>query len=79
MTFFGELNHPIPDIDLLTAFEYWEPTTTFDLFGSYRVNEHVSFNASAENVTDRYYLAPLSVATLPAPGRTLRIGAAIQF
>ena len=79
MNFFGESNHPIPDIDLLTAFEYWEPTKTFDLFGSYRVNEHVSFNASAENVTDRYYLAPLSVATVPAPGRTVRIGTTIQF
>lgn len=79
MNFFGESNHPIPDIDFNTSFEYWEPTTTFDLFGSYRVNEHISFNASAENVTDRYYLAPLSVATLPAPGRTVRIGGTIQF
>ena len=79
MNFFGESSHPIPDLDFNTTFEYWEPTTTLDLFASYQFNQHVSVNASIENVTDRYYLAPLSVAGLPAPGRTARISATIQF
>ena len=58
---------------------FWEANTIFDLFGSYRVNDNIAFDFSVENVMDKYYLPPLFVNKMPAPGRTARISTTIQF
>ncbi len=58
---------------------YWEANTIFDIFGSYRFNDHLSVNFSIENLLDEYYVPPLYVNRMPAPGRTARISATIQF
>jgi hemoglobin/transferrin/lactoferrin receptor protein len=34
---------------------------------------------NADNITDRFYVDPLSNAILPAPGRTLRAGLTMKF
>ncbi len=57
----------------------WNEYAVFDLFGSYKVNDHVSMNASLENVTDRFYMDALNTTAMPAPGRTFRLGVTASF
>ena len=80
VTFFDERRPQLGDeLGLVDFTTYWEANTIFDLFGSYRVNDNIAFDFSVENVMDKYYLPPLFVNKMPAPGRTVRIGATIQF
>ena len=75
LTFFGEL--PMDDVLQATVFSearfYWTDQRIFDLFGSYQVNDYLSLGFSVENVTDRFYMPPLYVSRIPAPGRTFRV------
>jgi len=57
----------------------WRPDAIVDLFSSYRLSEHFEVSASIENVFDRYYVDPMSIAKQPAPGRTMRIGGTLKF
>ncbi len=79
-TFFDERRPEDGDelgpVDVTT---YWASNTIFDIFGSYRFNDHLSVNFSIENLLDEYYVPPLYVNRMPAPGRTARISATIQF
>lgn len=52
----------------------WEAYTTADLFASYQLNRSLKLEASVENLTDEYYVEPLSLGLVPAPGRTVRFG-----
>ncbi|WP_041527245.1 TonB-dependent receptor [Paracoccus aminophilus] len=63
----------------LLPLRQWNPYTTVDLFASYRMNERMVMNFSAENVTNRYYVDALGLAALPAPGRTLHLGLEAKF
>ncbi|MDH4983583.1 TonB-dependent receptor [Hyphomicrobium sp. D-2] len=57
----------------------WRPDAIVDLFSSYKFSEHFEVSASIENVFDRYYVDPMSIAKQPAPGRTMRIGGTLRF
>lgn len=57
----------------------WDPYTLFDAFAEYKYSERLTFEASAENLTDIYYVNPLSNGYMPAPGRTLRLGVTATF
>lgn len=57
----------------------WRPDAIVDLFSSYRFSEHFEVSASIENIFDRYYVDPMSIAKQPAPGRTMRIGGTLKF
>lgn len=57
----------------------WEAYKVFDLFASYRVNDTLSLDFNLDNFTDRYYLDALSLGRVPAPGRTARLSATLQF
>lgn len=63
----------------LIAMIDWEPYTLVDLFAEYKVNENVAFDFSVENAGDIYYVEPLSLALVPAPGRTIRSGLTVKF
>jgi len=52
----------------------WKAYTTADLTGRYRLGEGLTLDWSVENLTDQYYVEPLSLGVIPAPGRTFRIG-----
>jgi hemoglobin/transferrin/lactoferrin receptor protein len=52
----------------------WEPYTLVDLFGEYKLNDNLTVSASIENLTDKFYVDPLSLVNQPAPGRTFRFG-----
>ncbi|MGE3709363.1 MAG: TonB-dependent receptor, partial [Hyphomicrobiaceae bacterium] len=59
-------------IDYILPSTMWTAYNVYDAFLSYKVDDTWTVNVSAENLTDRYYFKPLSQATLPAPGRTIR-------
>ena len=61
----------------LTKPFYWNAIQTFDAYASYRVNNSISLNAGINNITNEYYLDPLARTTLPAPGRTFKLGLTI--
>ncbi|MBY8825217.1 TonB-dependent receptor domain-containing protein [Sphingomonas colocasiae] len=52
----------------------WDPYTTVDLFASARIAKGVDLELGVENVGDVYYVEPLSLGLVPAPGRTVRLG-----
>lgn len=54
-----------------------------DLFASYHIDERNSVDVTVNNLTDRYYIDPLSlgmeIAALPAPGRSMHINFVSRF
>ncbi|MFT4252961.1 MAG: TonB-dependent receptor, partial [Caulobacter sp.] len=52
----------------------WKRYSTADLYASWRVSRSLKLETSVENVTDVYYVEPLSLGLVPAPGRTVRLG-----
>ncbi|NYT35321.1 TonB-dependent receptor [Allopusillimonas soli] len=57
----------------------WRPYTLVDIYSKYKLNKHVSFALSIDNLTDRYYMDALNAALMPAPGRTVRGNVTVQF
>ncbi len=57
----------------------WPASTVVDLFGSYKISENLKLNVSASNIFDRYYLEPLTISSVPSPGRTVRAGIEARF
>ena len=78
LTFFGEPNIEGP-ITVLDQPYYWAANEIVDLFGSYRVNDNATLGFSVENLTNRFYMPPLFVSRIPAPGRTVRVNTTITF
>ena len=78
---FGEL--PLDDVVQASVFSevsfYWDAQEIVDLFGSYRFNDNVAIGFSVENLTDQYYVPPLFVSRIPAPGRTVRVNMTLTF
>lgn len=79
VSFFGEPNHDIPGPEFGTLFEYWPSESIFDVFGSYQFNENIAVSFSVENIANKYYVPPLLVTRLPAPGRTARVNFTATF
>ena len=57
----------------------WGEIITLDAFAKFRISERFSAELSGLNLTDRYYLDPLSRSLLPAPGRTVRLSLTGRF
>jgi hemoglobin/transferrin/lactoferrin receptor protein len=84
LTISGRLNHvgeraakaevPASGASPFIAAIPWEPYTTGDVFVGVKISKALSIDASIENLTDHYYVEPLNLGLLPAPGRTFRIG-----
>jgi hemoglobin/transferrin/lactoferrin receptor protein len=79
--FFGQRANGTKQPNGATLFNFvqWRPDTIFDAFASYRLNENLEFSTSIENIFDRYYLEPLSIARTPSPGRTMRASLTLKF
>lgn len=58
---------------------YWGKVTTFDAWISYRFRNGLNAEMVVTNLTDQYYLDPLTRTHNPAPGRTFRIGVSKKF
>ncbi|MBB4842948.1 hemoglobin/transferrin/lactoferrin receptor protein [Paucibacter oligotrophus] len=62
-----------------TQQQYYPATLTVDLFGSYKLSKQAELNLALDNAADRYYLDPLALSPMPAPGRTLRVDFSARF
>lgn len=52
----------------------WDSYQIYDLFGSWRINKHLSFAFSVENLSDRFYMEASTsyMLAIPSPGRTAK-------
>ncbi len=48
----------------------WKPYTLIDVFADYSINDNLTASLRVENLTDKYYVDPLSLINVPGPGRT---------
>lgn len=58
---------------------YWKSVMLHDLYANYQMNKKVALNLSIANLTDQYYMDPMSKNVMPAPGRTIKAGVTIKF
>lgn len=52
----------------------WNSVFLVDAFFKYKIDESLSINFTGQNLTNQYYIDPLTRSYMPAPGRTFRIG-----
>lgn len=57
----------------------WKPYTLVDVFAEYKLNDNYTASFRIENLTDRYYVDPLSLVQQPGPGRTFYAGVTANF
>lgn len=58
---------------------YWDSVLLLDLYAQYQAAKDVIVNFGVTNLTDRYYLDPLSKIPVPGPGRAVSLGMRIRF
>lgn len=58
---------------------YWKPVLLHDLYARFEVSKDVLLNLNITNLTDEYYIEPMSKSLLPGPGRTVSAGVTIKF
>lgn len=58
---------------------YYYSGAIVDIFGHYKLSKNATFDFSAENIGDRYYLDPLSTGLMPAPGRSFKMSLTTRF
>lgn len=52
----------------------WNSALIIDANLKYKIDRNLTMTFSAQNLTNRYYIDPLTRSFMPAPGRTFRIG-----
>ena len=57
----------------------WDPYTLMDLFAEFRIGDNFMTGLRVENLTDRYYVDPLSLVQQPGPGRTVYLTLSAEF
>ncbi|PHM38486.1 TonB-dependent receptor domain-containing protein [Xenorhabdus innexi] len=57
----------------------WNSVFTVDAYISYQITPAISMELTGTNLTDRYYLDPLTRSMMPAPGRTFKLSLTSQF
>lgn len=57
----------------------WSAALTLDGFASYTATDWLTLEISGTNLTNRYYIDPLSRTLMPAPGRALTAKAEVKF
>lgn len=58
---------------------FWDPVTLLDLYAEYRFAKDTTLRLSVDNLTNRYYMDPLTRLTAPAPGRTVMLDLSVRF
>ncbi|SDI73634.1 TonB-dependent receptor [Billgrantia gudaonensis] len=58
---------------------FWHETLLHDAYARFHVNPHLSMNLGVTNVTDEYYMDPMSKIPVPGPGRTVTAGLKFRF
>lgn len=57
----------------------WDDTWLFDAYANYRINEQATVELVGTNITNQYYIDPLTRSAMAAPGRTLKMGLTYKF
>jgi len=58
---------------------HWRSALVLDVYGRYNFGKNLSMNFSVSNLTNRYYLDPMSNVPIPAPGRAVTVGFTGKF
>ena len=58
---------------------HWRPSLTWDVYGRYQLHKNLGVNLGITNLTNRYYLDPMSNVPAPGPGRTVTFGLTAKF
>ncbi|MEG1055697.1 MAG: TonB-dependent receptor, partial [Janthinobacterium sp.] len=82
------VGHPLARQDDKAVWQSWTGTspqvltqayTLADLFASYKITPNATVDVAVDNLTDRYYLDPLTLSLMPGPGRTARVTLGVRF
>ncbi|AXY56219.1 TonB-dependent receptor [Acinetobacter chinensis] len=57
----------------------WDDTWLFDAYANYRINEQATVELVSNNITNQYYIDPLTRSAMAAPGRTIKMGLTYKF
>ena len=58
---------------------HWRAALVFDMYGKYQIGKNFGLNFGITNLTNRYYLDPMSNVPIPGPGRTVTLGIKAKF
>lgn len=58
---------------------HWRSVLLHDFYLRYDLSRDVTLNLNVNNLTDEYYLDPMSKVLLPGPGRTISAGVTVKF
>lgn len=58
---------------------HWRSSLTWDVYGRYQLHKNLNVNLGITNLTNRYYLDPMSNVAAPGPGRTVTFGLTAKF
>ena len=58
---------------------HWRAALVFDMYGKYQISKNFGLNFGITNLTNRYYLDPMSNVPTPGPGRTVTLGIKAKF
>lgn len=61
------------------ALTHWEPFVLLDTFAEYKISDSLTAELHVNNLTDVYYVDPLSLVQQPAPGRTFYTSLTAHF
>lgn len=57
----------------------WDDTWIFDAYARYQIDEYNTFELVGNNVTNQFYIDPLTRSAMAAPGRTLKMSWTTKF
>lgn len=57
----------------------WNSVLTVDAYAKYKVTPDVSLELTTTNLTNEYYLDPLTRSMMPAPGRAVKLSMSARF
>lgn len=58
---------------------YWHSVVLHDLYARMNLSKDLVLNVGVTNLTDRYYMDPMSKIPVPGPGRTVTAGLVLRF
>lgn len=58
---------------------HWRSSLVWDVYGRYAVQDNINLSFSINNLTNQYYLDPMSNVPTPGPGRSITFGAEVKF
>ena len=57
----------------------WDKIVTYDAYINYKLTDDASIELTGTNLSNLYYIDPLTRSAMPAPGRTLKLGFTTTF